>query len=58
MRFHHLLKRNFKILSVIGIFCSWLTIALIWGEFGNLPLISFAFTGGVFGLAFVGTIPN
>lgn len=54
MRFHKLLKRNFKTLSVLGIAGSWLTIAFIWGGFATLPLVGFLFTGGVFALALVG----
>jgi len=57
MRIHNFLKRNFKILSIIGIVSSWLTIAFIWGGFVTLPLISFIITGGFFGLAFAGASP-
>jgi hypothetical protein len=41
---------------MIGIVSSWMTIALIWGGFITLPLLSFVITGGCFGLAFAGTV--
>ena len=57
MRLQKFLKRHFKALGIIGLISSWLTIGLVWGGFASLPLISFAITGGLFGLAFLGTPP-
>jgi hypothetical protein len=51
MKLKKALENHFKLLSLSGILFSWLTISAVWAGMATLPLIGFAVTGGLFGLA-------
>ena len=55
MKFKKLLANNYRILGLGGILGSWFTISAIWVGGATLPLIGFAVTSGLFGLALIGT---
>jgi len=55
MKIKKYLANNYRILGLGGILGSWFTISAIWVGGVTLPLIGFAITGGLFGLALIGT---
>jgi hypothetical protein len=53
MRLKKLLKRNFRMIGILGVFASWITIGSVWLGFGTMAFIGYLVTGGLFGLSIV-----
>ena len=45
------LKRHFRAIGIIGVVCSWITLAFVWLDFAAASYVSYCLTGGIFGLA-------
>ena len=54
MQIKKVLTKNVKLLSLGGIIGSWFTIGTVWTGAATLPLVGFAVTSGLFGLALLG----
>jgi hypothetical protein len=54
MQIKKVLTKNVKLLSLGGIISSWFTISMVWTGGATLPLVGFALTSGLFGLALLG----
>ncbi len=54
MKLKKKLENHFKLLSLGGIFFSWLTLSAVWAGMTTLPLIGLTVTGGLLGLALLG----
>jgi hypothetical protein len=55
MKIKKLIIRNSRIFGLGGVISSWLTIGMVWAGIATFPLIGFMVTGGLFGLALIGT---
>jgi len=53
MRLKKILKRNFRMIGILGIIASWITIGSVWSGFGTMAFIGYFVTGGLFGLSIV-----
>jgi hypothetical protein len=45
------LKKHFKIIGLIGILCSWTTLAFVWMGLMTASYIGYSLTAGLFGMA-------
>jgi len=54
MQIKKILSKNVKLLSLGGIISSWFTISMVWTGAATLPMVGFAVTSGLFGLALLG----
>ncbi len=45
------LKKHFKIIGLIGIICSWTTLAFVWMGLMTASYIAYSLTAGLFGTA-------
>jgi hypothetical protein len=54
MQIKKLLTKNVRLLSLGGIIGSWFTISMVWTGAATLPLVGFAVTSSLFGLALLG----
>jgi hypothetical protein len=53
MRLKKILKKNFRMIGILGIIASWITIGSVWSGFGTMAFIGYFVTGGLFGLSIV-----
>ncbi len=53
MKLKKILKRNFRMIGILGIVASWVTIGSVWSGFGTMAFIGYFVTGGLFGLSIV-----
>jgi hypothetical protein len=47
------LKRHFNTIGLIGVFCSWATLAFVWMGLITASYVGFSVTAGLFGAAMV-----
>jgi hypothetical protein len=47
------LKKHFKTIGMIGILCSWTTLAFVWMGLMTASFVGFSLTAGLFGTAMV-----
>ena len=47
------LKKHFNMIGMIGIFCSWTTVAFVWMGLMTASFVGFSLTAGLFGTAMV-----
>jgi hypothetical protein len=45
------LKKHFKIIGLVGIVCSWTTLAFVWMGLMTASYIGYTLTAGLFGTA-------
>jgi hypothetical protein len=45
------LKKHFNTIGLIGIFCSWTTLAFVWMGLMTASYVGFSLTAGLFGTA-------
>ncbi len=53
MRLKKILKKNVRMIGILGIIASWITIGSVWTGFGTMAFIGYFVTGGLFGLSIV-----
>jgi hypothetical protein len=53
MKLKKILKRNFRMIGILGVIASWITIGSVWTGFGTMAFIGYFVTGGLFGLSIV-----
>jgi hypothetical protein len=47
------LKKHFDIIGIIGIVCSWTTLAFLWMGLMTASYVGYSLTAGLFGIAMV-----
>lgn len=47
------LQKHFKLIGLIGIFCSWTTLAFVWIGLMTASYVGFSLTAGFFGTAMI-----
>jgi len=47
------LKKHFTLIGLLGILCSWTTLAFVWMGLMTASYIGFSVTAGLFGTAMV-----
>jgi hypothetical protein len=53
MRLKKILKKNFRMIGILGVIASWVTIGSVWSGFGTMAFIGYFVTGGLFSLSIV-----
>ncbi len=53
MKIKKILKKNFRMIGIFGVFASWITIGSVWSGFGTVVFVGYLVTGGLFGLSIV-----
>lgn len=53
MKLKTFLKKNFRMIGILGVIASWITIGSVWSGFGTMAFIGYFVTGGLFGLSIV-----
>jgi hypothetical protein len=53
MKLKKTLKKHFRMIGILGVIVSWITIGSVWSGFGTIAFIGYIVTGGLFGLSIV-----
>jgi hypothetical protein len=53
MKLKKTLKKHFRMIGILGVIVSWITIGSVWSGFGTIAFIGYFVTGGLFGLSIV-----
>jgi hypothetical protein len=51
MEMKETLRKHFKIIGLIGILCSWTTLAFVWMGLMTASYVGYSLTAGLFGTA-------